>query len=163
MVISEMISGNQRAPRRCRSPHSRDDQSSVVISGYQWSSVALTCRRPHSRGRAATPAAEGPWLARAGFGAGAVDSARPPTAALGGRATTGARRENRRAARVIPQCSTISPDEERNQADEIRNGDSGWEMQSGDAIRKMKPQGFHGASTGLPQGFLRASTDVPAR
>jgi len=105
-----------------------------------------------------------------------VDSTRPPAAALGGRATTGARRGNRRAARVIPQCSTISPDEERNQADAIRKGDSGWEIQSGrfnlgDAIREMQsgrcnpgdattglpqgfPQGFHRASTGLPQTYL---------
>jgi hypothetical protein len=60
---------------------------------------------------------------------------------------------------VIPQCSTISPDEERNQADAIRKGDSGWEMQSGrcnpgDEIREMQPQGFHRASTGLPQTYL---------
>ena len=47
---------------------------------------------------------------------------------------------------MIPQCSTISPDEERNQADAIRKGDSGWEMQSGRC-------NLGDATTGLPQGF----------
>ena len=76
-----------------------------------------------------------------------MNSARLPTAVLGGTATRGARRESRQGARATRQSSTISPDEDRNQADAIRASTG-------------LPQGFHRASTGRPQDFHRRTCSM---